>query len=66
MGKKNYRGYKAFQYLEPGKDYQVFKLAKELNTVPPYFIPLSKNEEERYQSFVDKNLVISIHEHPVI
>src|SRR4030042_3305134 len=64
--KKKYIGYKAFQYLEPGKDFQVFKLDKELNRVPPYFVPLSKNEEERYESFLEKNLIISMHEHPVI
>jgi len=63
---KSYNGYKAFQYLEPGKDYQEFKLCKELGRVHPYFVSLSKTEEERFERFVEKNLVISLHEHPVI
>jgi membrane dipeptidase len=63
---KMYNGYKAFQYLEAGKDYQEFKLDKELGRVPPYFVPLSKTEEDRFDRFIEKNLVISLHEHPVI
>ena len=63
---KPYNGYKAFQYLEAGKDYQEFKLDKELGRVSPYFVPLSPNEEERFERFVEKNLVITLHEHPVI
>ncbi|MGD0803124.1 MAG: membrane dipeptidase [Candidatus Bathyarchaeia archaeon] len=63
---KLYNGYKAFQYLESGKDYQWFKLAKETGRVPPYFVPLSKSEEERFERFVENNVVISVHEHPVI
>jgi membrane dipeptidase len=63
---KKYNGYKAYQYLEAGKDYQEFKLCKELGRVPPYFVPLSKVEEERFDQFLEKNLIISLHEHPVL
>ncbi len=63
---KKYDGYRAFQYLKADFDYQNFKLCKELNRVPPYFIPLSKSEEERFQSLVDRNALISLHEHPVL
>ena len=63
---KNYDGYKAFSYLDPGFDYPEYKLCKEFDRVPPYFVPLSKNEEERFESFIEKNVLIDLHEHPVL
>lgn len=67
MGRnKKYDGYKAFQYLEPGLDYRGFKLCKKFNRVPPYFVPLSKTEEERFEEIVEKNILIDLHEHPVL
>jgi len=66
MGRnKEYRGYKAYQYLKPGLDYKEFKLAKEFNRVPPHIVPLSTSEEERFEEIVEKNILISLHEHPV-
>ena len=29
-----FKGYKSFEYLEPGTDYREFKLANELDRVP--------------------------------
>ena len=47
MGKKKlYDGYKAFDYLDAGFDYKEFKLTKANDRVPPYHVPLSKNEED--------------------
>lgn len=67
MGKhKKYAGYKAFQYLEPEVDYQEFKLAKEINRVEPYVIQLSKTEEERVEEIIEKNILISLHDHPAV
>lgn len=67
MGRnKKYDGYKAFQYLKPGFDYKEYKLVPEFNRVPPYFVPLSKTEEERFDSIIEKNIVIDLHEHPVL
>jgi membrane dipeptidase len=63
---KKYTGYKAFQYLQAGVDYKVYKLCKELNRVPAYILPLTKNEEDRFEQFVEKNLFISVHEHPTL
>lgn len=40
---KKYSGYKAYQYLEKGKDYRAFKMAKEIGRVEPYKIPLSES-----------------------
>lgn len=64
-GNKKYNGYKAYQYLEPGIDYKEFKLAKEINRVEPYIVPLSKNEEERVQELLENRILISLHDHPV-
>ena len=67
MGKKKkYDGYKAFDYLEAGFDYKEFKLCKEFDRVPSFFIPLSSGEEERFEEFIENNVIIDLHEHPVI
>ena len=67
MGRnKEYSGYKAFQYLEPGFDYMEYELCREFDRVPPYFVPLSKTEEERFEEIVEKSILIDLHEHPVL
>ena len=67
MGKKkNYDGYKAYDYLEAGFDYKAFELCAGRNRVPPYYVPLSKAEEERFEGLIEKSVVISLHEHPVL
>ncbi|MBT6604785.1 diguanylate cyclase, partial [Candidatus Bathyarchaeota archaeon] len=64
-GKKKYDGYKAFDYLKPGFDYKVFDLVKHPR-VEPYYVPLSRTEEERFQELVEKSTLIDLHEHPVL
>lgn len=64
--KNGYKGYKSYQYLEPGVDYQKFSLAKELDRVEPYLLPLEVEEEKRVAEIVNNNLVISLHDHPTI
>lgn len=67
MGRhKKYDGYKAYQYLKAGFDYKDFKLCKEFNRVPGHILPLSKNEEDRFEQLVEKNILISIHDHPTL
>ncbi len=61
--KKKYTGYKSWQFLEAGKDYRPFQLAKEINRVKSTIIPLSKSEEERVESILEKNITISFHDH---
>lgn len=64
MGKNfNYKGYQAFQYLVPDIDYKSFTLAKQLHRVEDYVIPLTKTEEERVIELLEKNIVVSMHEH---
>ena len=67
MGRnKVYKNYRAYQYLEPGIDYKEFKLRRA--TIPEweYIVPLSKSEEERFERFVEKNIIIDLHEHPCL
>ncbi|MCR6623834.1 MAG: dipeptidase [archaeon YNP-LCB-024-027] len=66
MKKKQYNGYKSFQYLEPNKDYKAFKLAKEIDRVPSRNIELSKSEEERVEEILEKYVVISLHDHSTV
>ena len=64
--KKRYTGYRSWSFLEPGRDYKMFKLAKEIGRVPSSIIPLSKAEEERVEEILEKNIVISLHDHAEI
>ena len=67
MGKiKKYDGYKSYQYLEPGIDYKVFELVDEVGRVPVYSLQVTESEEQRVQELLDKNLVISVHDHPSV
>lgn len=66
MQKKNYKGYKSFQYLEAGVDYKEFRLAKELGLFPPHVVPLDPEQEERVQRLFEENVVISLHDHTFI
>jgi membrane dipeptidase len=60
---KRYDGYKSFQYLEAGRDYKQFKLAKEIGRVKEYKVPLSKDEEDRAKELQAKLICISLHDH---
>jgi membrane dipeptidase len=64
MQRKKYNGYKSFDYLEK-KDYRQFEMEEEMGwgNVEPYEVPLSKSEEERFKKIVEKNIVISLHDH---
>ncbi|MGN8646260.1 dipeptidase [Gracilibacillus sp. HCP3S3_G5_1] len=64
--KKNYDGYKSFQYLEAGVDYKEFKLAKEIGLFPAYTYPVSEEEEAVVQDIMRKENIISMHEHTFI
>jgi len=64
--KKGYKNYKAYQYLEKGKDYKAFKLALELDRVPEYLVPLNSEEEKRAEKIARDFIYISLHEHAQI
>src|SRR5437870_12239610 len=64
VGKRTkYKGYKSFEYLEPGTDYREFKLAKELGRVPSHKVEVSDSQEERVQRLADTNLAVSLHDY---
>ena len=64
MGKnKKWDGYTSWGYLEPGVDYYPFKLEPQVDRVPPYDFGLTEDQEDRVQGIVEKNIVISLHEH---
>lgn len=65
-GNKKYSGYMAYQYLEPGRDYKEFKLREPVLEDWSYLVPLSKSENERAEEIVEKNILIDLHEHPVL
>jgi membrane dipeptidase len=64
MGKnKKWNGYTSWSYLEPDVDYYRYALERQVDRVPPYDFGLTKVQEERVQNIIEKNIVISLHEH---
>lgn len=64
--RKNYNGYKSFQYLTPGVDYKEFKMAKEVGRVASYDMGLTAEEQARVDRIFQENLVISLHDHAFV
>lgn len=65
-GKKEYSGYQAYSYLEPNKDYEVIEYRDPMPKEWAYTYPLSKKEEDRFKEFMEKNIIIDLHEHPTL
>ncbi len=63
MKEKGYKGYTSFEYLEAGVDYRAYRLAKELDRVPPFDMGTTDEQEARVRRLFDDNLVISLHDH---
>jgi membrane dipeptidase len=64
MGRnKKWSGYASWSYLEPDIDYVKYPLEKQVNRVPEYDFGLSKAQEERVEEIIEKNIIISLHEH---
>ncbi len=66
MRRKNYDGYRSFQYLEAGVDYKPFRLSKEVGRVPSYSVPVTEEQEERANRILDQELIISLHDHAFV
>ena len=58
-----YSGYRSFSYLEPGRDFRTFDLAKEVGRVEPYVVQLDTTGEDRLAALVERIPMISLHEH---
>jgi membrane dipeptidase len=64
LGKnKKWKGYTSWSYLEAGVDYYDYRLEPQLERVPSYDFGLSKDQEDRVQSIIEDNIIISLHEH---
>ncbi len=63
---KRYRGYRSYEYLAEGTDYQGFRLASELGRVPSRRIELDRQQEARAERLLADNVAISMHDHPVV
>lgn len=62
---KKYDGYVAYSYLDE-HDFERFELCDADKTFPSYLIPLSEEEESRVEKLAAENVMISLHEHPVL
>lgn len=63
---KQYKGYKAYEYLEAGVDYREFELTDGDKVFPEYLIPLTEEQEERVKKIAKEKVFISIHDHPAL
>jgi membrane dipeptidase len=62
--KTRYSGYTSYSYLDPGADFRVFTLAREIDRVPSNPVPVTPEQEERVRRIFRDNVIISLHEHP--
>jgi membrane dipeptidase len=58
--------YRSYAYLEPGRDYRAFDLAPEVARVPPYMLPLDREQAERAVRLLRESVVVSLHDHPCV
>lgn len=59
-----YKGYTAYDYLEPGFDYHAWPLAEQIGRVPAYAgLKLTTEQTERTRTLLEQETVISLHEH---
>ncbi|WP_283133484.1 dipeptidase [Rhizohabitans arisaemae] len=64
---KNYSGYRSYEYLRAGVDYQDFELCREIDRVPAYAgLTLGDAQRARVERLLTESIVISLHEHPVV
>ena len=70
MGRnKKWSGYNSWSYLEPEVDYTVYPLEPQVDRIakiwggPKYDFGLSKKQEEHVEELIEKNIILSLHEH---
>src|SRR5688572_32144467 len=64
--KKAYRGYRSFQYLEPGADYRESRPAPETHRVPSAASPLTNDAQRRVAPIFERDVIVSMHDHTSI
>ena len=65
MNARRYRGYSSFSYLESGRDFRSFELAREVDRVESFLFDLSQEQAVRVQRLLAENMVVSLHDHPM-
>lgn len=64
MGRnKKWSGYTSWSYLSPKIDYDVFPLEKQVDRFPKYDFGLTKDREAHVEEFIEKNVLVDLHEH---
>lgn len=63
---EQYRGYRAYDYLEPGSDYRAFDLAAEVDRVPSRLFDIDEEQVSRVRRLMNDNIVLSLHEHAIV
>ena len=66
MAKKKYDGYRSYSYLKEGEDYPDIPLAKDVDRVPSKTVELSDAEEKRARQILDRDQIVSMHDHTSI
>jgi len=62
-----YDGYRAYSYLEAGRDFKDYRFPPQLGRVPPYQgLGLTQKQEERTRRLLTESIVISLHDHPTL
>lgn len=62
--KTQYKGYKAYSYLEAGVDYPAYELTR-WNWAGEYLLPLTAEQEQKVKYLAKNKLFIALHEHPI-
>lgn len=66
MKEKKYSGYESYRYLGADSDFPIARLASQENRVAPYDVSLTTDELARLEKIYDENVIVSLHEHPVV
>jgi membrane dipeptidase len=61
--KKIWNGYNSWDFLEAGVDWEPYPVEEQLNRFPEYDFGLTKTQEERVEELIEKNIIMSFHEH---
>ena len=56
-------GYRSFDYLASGRDYEAYALVEQAERVAPYVVELDPDEESRVDAVAEASVVISLHDH---
>lgn len=63
---KSYRGYESANYIASIEGRWKFKLTTQLNRVRSTRVSLTKEEEDRVEEILEKNVAISLHDHSIV